>query len=149
MGIEEDIKQKRPFDSEVEKALVNIMFTNGWVNENLKKQYKPFGITPKQYNILRILGGAEKPLTTSVIRSRMIDKMSDITRLIDRLILKDVVSKKIKIEDRRLVDISITQKGIKLLQTIKTSASQEFAGELSVDEAAILNNLLDKLRGSP
>ncbi len=148
MGIEEDIKQKRPFGSEVEKALVNVVFTNGWINEKRKNHYKPFGITPKQYNILRILGGADQPLTTSVIRRRMIDKMSDTTRLIDRLIIKEVVSKKVKKEDKRLVDISITEKGLQLLSEIKATRFQETASGLNENEAAKLNELLDKLRSS-
>ena len=148
MGIEEDIKQKKPFESEVEKALVNIMYTNSWVNENLKNQYKPHGVTPKQYNILRILGGAKEPLTTSVIRNRMLDKMSDITRLIDRLILKGVVTKKVKPEDKRLVDIKITEKGLELLRTIKKSRVPDFVSGLSDSDAMKLNELLDKLRGS-
>lgn len=148
MGLEEDINQKKPFESEVEKVFVNIMFTNSWINEKLKNQYKPFGVTPKQYNILRILAGAQEPLTTSVIRSRMLDKMSDITRLIDRLILKGVVSRKVKIEDKRLVDIIITEKGLELLRDIKKSRTPEFASVLSRNDAKKLNELLDRLRGS-
>lgn len=148
MGLEEDIKQNRPFASEVEKALVNVMFTNGWVNEKLKNLYKPYGITPKQYNILRILGGADQPMTTSVIRNRMIDKMSDITRLIDRLIIKDVVSKKVKLEDKRLVDISITEKGLQLLSAIKSAWPKDFPKGLNEEDAFQLNELLDKLRSS-
>ena len=122
------------------------MFTNGWINEHLKKQYKPYGITPKQYNILRILGGADEPLTTSDIRGRMIDRMSDITRLIDRLILKELVTKKVKPEDKRLVDISISEKGSELLKTMRAAVTHEYASGLTENEAVQLNNLLDSLR---
>lgn len=122
------------------------MFTNGWINENLKSRYKPYGLTPKQYNILRILGGADKPLTTSVIRSRMIDRMSDITRLIDRLLLKDLVIKKVKAEDKRLVDITISDKGLELLKLMSGGLTHDFTSGLTEDEAIQLNGLLDKLR---
>lgn len=146
MGIEEDIKQKRPFKSEVEKLVVNMMFTHGWIKKNLKSQCKPFGLTPKQYNILRILAGADKPLTTSVIRNRMIDRMSDITRLIDRLILKKLVIKKVKAEDKRLVDITISEKGLNLVKAMRADFTHDYMSGLDKNEVNQLNHLLDKLR---
>lgn len=148
MSIEEDLKQTRPFENNFEKALVNLLFTHNWVNDQLKTTLSPFDITPKQYNILRILNGATEPLTTSEIRVRMIDKMSDITRLIERMLKKNLVFRKMNSEDKRLVDISITAEGKALLAEIKESG-RSLTGILSGledSEARILSELLEKAR---
>jgi len=146
VGLEEEIKQKRPFDNDLEKVIVNVIYTNAWIDENLKNHFKPFDLTPKQYNILRILNGASQPLTTSEIRNRMLNKMSDITRLIDRLIRKNYVVKEVRVNDKRLVDITITDDGVKLLETMRNNSVTNTVGSLSVKDSNELNRLLDKLR---
>ncbi len=148
MEIEKEIKQTKPFKSTYERALVNIMFSYGWVVDKQKQLFKPFGITPKQYNILRILRGAGKPLTTSELRERLLDKMSDTTRLIDRMIKKEWVLKDINKGDRRLVDIVITTNGLGLLAQIDSKADQmeSIMNRLSKEEATVLSQLLDKMR---
>lgn len=146
--LEDEIRQKRSFTSLHEKALVNIMYTHGWVIERMRLFFKSYGITIKQYNILRILKGADEPLSTSQIRLRMLDKMSDTTRLIDRMVTKGWVKKSVSKTDRRLVDIMITDKGLDLLDEIKgiESQAEEIFGNLSIEEVQKLSDLLDKVR---
>ena len=150
MSIEKDLKQRKPFKNEREKALVNILFTHNWLIDRLNGHFKEYGITRQQYNILRILNGAEIPLTTSEIRSRMIDRMSDITRLIDRLIKKKLVKKSIKPSDRRLVDVVITKRGKTLVHKIARNKKpiHTYLDKLNKDEAKTLNRLLHKIRSS-
>ena len=147
-GIEKEIQQKRPFRNEQERAMVNLLYTSNWLNDQLKSYFKPFGITPTQYNILRILNGAEKAMTTNEIRKRMIHKMSDITRLIDRLIKKEFVHKKVHGADKRLVDIVITERGKELLNNIGSNHLPlgHFMKAISEEESLLLNQTLDKLR---
>ncbi len=149
MKIEEAIKQKTPFKTPQQRLMVNLLFTNNWLQGEMKNFLKEFDITIQQYNILRILRGANKPISTSIIRKRMIDKMSDTTRLISRLQKKSWVTKVTCTKDKRLVDILITQAGLALLQKIdlKTSSIDNLLNQLSEKEINELNILLDKLRG--
>src|SRR5215207_1562097 len=111
MGIEKEIHQGK-FRSSGQKVLLNIMFTYGWINEKIKNILAPEDITPQQYNILRILRGSfPKPLSTLQIRERMLDRMSDTSRIVDRLVAKQLVKKTTSSRDRRLVDVIITEKG--------------------------------------
>ena len=107
MGIEQDISQAK-FRSEYQKATINLIYTFNWMNEQIKNMLDQYDITPQQFNILRILRGAGKPISTFQIRQRMLDKMSDTSRIVDRLIKKDLVKKVICEGDRRLVDVSIS-----------------------------------------
>ena len=149
MRLEKEIKQKIPFQNEKSRAFVNVLFTAGWLTERLKLHFKPYGITPKQYNILRILNGAQEPISTSQIRLRMLDKMSDVTRLIDRMVLKGWITKDVNMLDRRLVDILISKPGRKILKEIELAdpTMNDTLSNISEDECAQLNDLLDKLRG--
>lgn len=149
MKIEEEIKQTKPFRSEQQKAAVNLLFTQGWLMEQMRNVFNPFDITIKQYNILRILKGAGKPISTSVIRERLIDKMSDTTRIIDRMIVKGLVEKKNSINDKRLVDITLSIKGLDLLKKIESKSNKmdDIFNHLSIAQTKELNQLLDKLRG--
>ena len=148
ISIEEEISQKRSFNNIHEKAVVNIIYTHGWIIERMRTYFKSYGITLKQYNILRILRGADGPLTTSQVRDRMLDKMSDTTRLIDRMIKKGWVIKKVSDSDRRLVDIMITDEGLDLLDKVKDidQKSNEIMSNLSEEEISQLSFLLDKIR---
>src|SRR6185503_16802365 len=124
MGINKDIRQEK-FRNERHKAMVNILFTYGWVVERLKKFVSTQDITHQQFNILRILRGSHPtPLSTLQIRDRMIDKMSDTSRLVDRLLSKGLAKKIICKKDRRLVDVNITDKGLKLLQKLDESQDE-------------------------
>jgi DNA-binding MarR family transcriptional regulator len=148
MGIEKDIQQLS-FKSTKQKALVNILYTYGWIMEHIKSFLAKEGITHQQYNILRILRGSfPRPISTLQIRKRMIDKMSDTSRIVDRLVLKDLAKKTVCEKDKRLVDVIITNKGQELLQRIDAEASyfDQIMCQLSESEAIQLNYLLDKLR---
>jgi DNA-binding MarR family transcriptional regulator len=149
MGIEKDINQQK-FRNEYQKAGINLIYTFNWVSEKMKVLFEDHDITPQQFNILRILRGAHGPLSTLQIRERMLDKMSDTSRIVDRLLLKSFVKKNICKTDRRLVDITITKKGEKLLQDLDMRNQQMDAvfGNLCEEEAKTLNQLLDKIRNS-
>ena len=149
MSIDKDIKQ-RSFKSEHQRAIVNLIFTYNWTTEKLKRLFDKEGLTMQQFNILRILRGNEKPMSTLQIRERMLDKMSDTSRIVDRLIIKKLAKKVICKTDKRLVDVSITEKGKEMLQKIdlKEDEIQNIVHALSEKEAKTLNKLLDKIRQS-
>lgn len=147
MSIEEDILQSK-FRNDYQKAVVNFIYTYNWLNERMKLFFDREQITGQQFNILRILRGAGKPLSTLQIRQRMLDKMSDTSRIVDRLVLKNLVKKNTCANDKRLVDVVITDKGKKLLEKIDQYESEIDAlmGQLSAAEIKTLNTLLDKIR---
>ena len=148
MSLEQDIQQPK-FRNEHQKAVVNLLFTVSWLKEQTKAIFDPEDITPQQFNILRILRGSHpKPLSTQAIRDRMLEKMSDTSRIVDRLIVKGLVKKVTCESDRRLVDVQITDKGRKLLERIdlKENEMDEIVKGLNEAEAKELNLLLDKIR---
>ncbi|HMP94046.1 MAG TPA: MarR family transcriptional regulator [Phnomibacter sp.] len=147
MSIEQDIKQPS-FRNVYQKALINLIFTHNYVTEKFRSLLEQHGLTPQQYNILRILRGAGGPLSTLQIRSRMLDKMSDTSRLVDRLIAKGLVSKNLCAKDKRLVDIQITPAGLKLLKTLDAFDKKldEIMANLTEEEARQFSDLLDKIR---
>lgn len=149
MSLEKDINQKE-FRNEYQKGIINLIYTYNWMNERMKSFFDKEDITGQQYNILRILKGAGVPISTLQIRERMLDKMSDTSRIVDRLVIKGLVKKNTCKADKRLVDVSITQKGIKLLESFNKYESEMDAivGNLSETETKTLNKLLDKLRQS-
>jgi len=150
MGIEEDIQQRKDFRSEFHKASVNIIYSANWILEKVKEFVSHEDITPQQYNILRILRGSEVPISTLQIRERMLDKMSDTSRLVERLVKKELAVKKISTTDKRLVDVSISEKGLALLERLdqKNHEIDSITDTLTLAEALIMNELLDKMRGS-
>lgn len=147
MGIEQDIQQTN-FRNDYQKGLVNLIYTHGFITEKLKGIFSRSGITSQQYNILRILRGAGKPLSTLELRKRMLVKMSDTSRLVDRLIIKDLVKKITCSQDKRLVDISITPVGLKLLTELEkfNDEMDHLLKPLTLEEVNSLNTLLDKIR---
>lgn len=148
MGIDKDIRQER-FLNEHQRASVNILFTYGWMMERIKELLKPAGLTPQQFNILRILRGSHPwPLSTLQIRERMLDKMSDTSRIVDRLIVKGWASKATSRNDRRLVDIVISPRGKKILEKLDTRQDEldGILSNISEKEAAQLSKILDKVR---
>ncbi|MEO0897635.1 MAG: MarR family transcriptional regulator [Bacteroidota bacterium] len=115
-----------------------------------KDLFKPYGVTSQQFNVLRILRGSyPEPISTSDIRERMLDKMSDVSRIVDRLVKKNLVSRRTCKSDKRLVDVLITEKGLELLKDMDNVQimGDQAMSNLSTEEAETLNELLDKLRG--
>jgi len=149
MGIEKDISQAK-FRSEYQKATINLIYTFNWMSERLKAMLDQYDITPQQFNILRILRGAGKPISTLQIRQRMLDKMSDTSRIVDRLVKKELVQKVICKTDRRLVDVTISDTGLQLLDRLDSYNEEMDAllGSVNEEEAKMLNHLLDKIRSS-
>lgn len=150
MGIDKDIKQDK-FRNEYQKASINLIYTFGWVNGKSKQILATEDITPQQFNILRILRGSfPQPLSTLQIRERMLDKMSDTSRIADRLIAKGLVKKDACKKDQRMVDITITDKGKKILERLDTRQDEmdNIISNLTKKEATLLSDLLDKIRNS-
>jgi MarR family transcriptional regulator, 2-MHQ and catechol-resistance regulon repressor len=147
MSIEKDINQTK-FRDEWHKASVNIIFTSNWVLEQQKKHFDRANLTQQQYNMLRILKGSPTPLSTLQIRERMLDKMSDTSRIVDRLVAKELVKKEVNKADKRLVDVTISIKGRELIEWMDNYAYEidDVLKNLSEKEALQLNALLDKAR---
>jgi DNA-binding MarR family transcriptional regulator len=149
MSIEEEIKQEK-FKSPHQKAVLNLLFTANWIQNKQRELFEPFGITGQQYNILRILRGQQStPVAAVEIKSRMLDKNSDVSRLLDRLIGKKLVQKKQCPNDKRASDIMITESGLTLLEKLDSAINNVDSRylNLSKDEAKKLSDLLDKARG--
>ena len=148
MKIEDEIKQAH-FKSVYHKGFINLIYTSGWLEVRQMQRFKPYGITLPQYNILRILRGQHpKPATVNLLMERMLDKTSNVSRIIDKLEVKKLVTRTQCETDRRTVDILITDEGLKLLATIDKeldSQPEEFRN-LTEAEAEMLSNLLDKIR---
>jgi hypothetical protein len=147
MGIEKDIQQTN-FRNEFQKMSINIIYTANWLNEKMGQILATEDITQQQYNILRILRGSECPLSTLKIRERMLDKMSDTSRIVDRLIVKGLVEKTACQKDKRLVDITISKKGLQLLEKLDSLNDHidSILKGVSEKEAQAINQILDKLR---
>lgn len=148
MKIEDEIKQSK-FRTEKLKLVVNLIFTGNWINYRTSEMLKPFNLTIQQYNILRILNGQyPNPATVNLLIDRMLDKMSNVSRIIDRLVNKKLVTRESCGSDKRCVDIKITAQGIKMLEKIGLNEiewEKKFT-KLSSKECKELNSLLDKLR---
>jgi len=148
MKIEDEIKQQK-FKTPHQKAVLNLIYTTSWMQGRQKDIFKTFGITLQQFNILRILRG-QHPNSTSAteIKSRMLDKNSDVSRLLDRLLAKKVITKRVSANDKRAADVNLTEEGLELLRAIDKKQNQiDNVLLLSEEEAIILSDLLDKSRG--
>ena len=148
--IEEEIKQKK-FPNIYVKTDVNFLFTSGWLQNDMARFFKPFGISMQQFNVLRILRRQHpKPVMLNQITERMIDKMSNATRLVEKLKQKGLVTREINTKSRRQVDIHITENGLALLEKIdKIMIDQTPPARylnVTAEELIILNKILDKLR---
>ena len=151
MGIDQDIQQSK-FRNAYQKAGINLIYTLAWMRDKTKAIFDSEDITPQQFNILRILRGSfPDPLSTLQIRERMLEKMSDTSRIVDRLIAKGLVKKIVCKNDRRLVDVIITDKGKKLLERLDARQDEidGVLGNISEKDANILSDLLDKIRELP
>ena len=128
------------------KALLNIIYTANWINSHQNAFFKPYGISPQQYNILRILQGADNPIKVQIIKDRMIERSPNATRLMDKLCLKNLIERISCPEDRRVVHIQITKDGSRLLNKIFKHFKNDLLENLTEKEAIQLSDLLDKIR---
>lgn len=142
--ISKDVNSK--FKNNKVKALINILFTANWITSHQNAFFKPFGISPQQYNILRILRGANTPLKVQTIKERMIDRAPNATRLMDKLCAKNLIERIPCPNDRRVVHIQITKDGLILLEKISKDFKIDLLEQLTEKEAQQLSNLLDKIR---
>ena len=148
MKLEEEIQSK--FKDNYHKLLVNIVYSYSWAYTILRKQLKTQNLTTQQFNILRILRGQHpQPATVNLLKERMLDKMSDASRIVERLIKKKLVVREINQKDRRAVDIYITEKGLELLKKLDKMdlGTDVLRKNLSPEETDQLNRLLDQMRG--
>lgn len=150
MSINEDIKQK-VFKSPYSKALINIIYTNNWLNQKNQQIFKSFGLTTPQFNILRILRGQHpKASTVNLLIERMLDKSSNASRIVDKLEAKGLVIRKQCPSDRRAVDVFISETGLDLLQAMdeEMEVVENKSKNLTDEESEALSLLLDKVRAS-
>ncbi|MCA4895606.1 MAG: MarR family transcriptional regulator [Cytophagales bacterium] len=149
MKIEEEIQQSK-FRNVHHKVAVNLLYTAAWLDDRNKNFFKEYGITNQQFNILRILRGQlPNKISGAEIKNRMLDKNSDVSRLLDRLVLKKLVTKNQCPKDKRAVDVLITEPGLALLKKIdgKMDENDLAVFHLTKTEATQLSDLLDKCRG--
>ncbi len=148
MELEKEIQGK--FEDDYHKAVVNVSYTYSWLSTFLREKLGKHSITQQQFNILRILRGQyPNPATVNLLKERMIDKMCDASRIVDRLVQKELVTRCTNSNDRRAVDIRISKTGLEILAVIDQELKMKdfFGDHLTEEEASTLCILLDKLRG--
>jgi len=149
MTIEEVIKSTVKMDN-AKKVILNIMYTQNVIQDRFSELMKPYDLSGEQYNVLRILRGQKgNPANMCVIQERMLAKTSNTTRLVDKLLLKDYVTRNVCPDNRRKIEVTITQKGLDVLKDLdpKVDAHErEFASNISPEELELLNHLLEKYR---
>ena len=138
-----DINSK--FPNNRVKAMLNIVYTANWISSRQNQLFKPYDISPQQYNVLRILKGAKKALKVQTIKERMIERSPNATRLMDKLCAKELIEREHCPDDRRVVFISITKKGLDLVNDISKNIKSNLLENISEDEARQLSDLLDKI----
>jgi DNA-binding MarR family transcriptional regulator len=149
MQIGEEIQSDK-FEDNYHKAVINITYTFGWLSNSFRCRFEKHNLTQQQFNVLRILRGQyPNPATINMIKERMLDKMSDASRIVDRLIQKGLVSRCTNNKDRRAVDIQISQSGLEVLSKMDEEFKTRdlLKNNLTEEEAGKLSDLLDKLRG--
>jgi len=149
MRLEEEISQKK-FRCEAHKLGVNLIYTYNWLDAYHSRFFKKYSITGQQFNILRILRGQHPgPATIKMLKERMLDKMSDVSRIVEKLRLKGLVERNICPNDRRHCDVVISDKGLELLAAIdqENGTIDSVFANLTDEEKRTVNDLLDKLRG--
>jgi len=142
--ISKDINSTFP-NSKV-KALLNIIYTSNWISSQQNSFFKPFGISPQQFNILRILRGAGEAIKVQTIKERMLERAPNATRLMDKLCDKQLIERLPCPDDRRVVHIQITSKGLDLIDDISKEFKDDLLENLTEKEAGQLSDLLDKIR---
>lgn len=147
ISIEDEIQSR--FKDEYHKLMINLQLTSSRLSEGIQEEMKKHGLTATQYNVLRILRGQhQKPVSIGLIKDRMIERNSDVSRIIDRLVKKQLIKRTENKLDRRQKDVMISENGLQLLSEIDTIEDliRSRVGHLSIDEAKTLNELLDKAR---
>ena len=147
MTIEEIVKSENI--GIAKRTVLNVLITQTELTENMNDVLKSFDISAEQFNVLRILRGQNKPTNMCIIQERMIAKSSNTTRLVDKLLLKKLVNREVCSQNRRKIEVSITQAGLDFLKQIDPKVDeyeQRFANKLSSDELSTLNSLLEKYR---
>ncbi|MBI3520838.1 MAG: MarR family transcriptional regulator [Bacteroidetes bacterium] len=148
MKLEDEIQQKK-FKSIQQKLMLNLIYTTNWLTSKQDSLFKDSDITVQQYNVLRILRGQyPTPCNIKLIKERMLDRMSDASRIVDKLYTKKLINRKECPNDRRSVDVVITDDGLKLLTSLDyiDDLSKDMLKSLTSEEIDTLNHLLDKLR---
>ena len=128
------------------KAMLNVLYTANWIKTRQNTFFKPYKISPQQYNFLRILRGAGEAISVQTIKDRMLEKSPNATRLMDKLSDKTLIERVVCATDRRVVHIKITNKGLQLLAHIDAVKRDKLLNNLTLDEAKTLSDLLDKIR---
>ena len=149
MKLEEEIRQSK-FESMHQKAVLNVIFTANWINSRFRDIFKPYDLTPQQYNVLRILRGRHpQSANPGEIKDVMLDKNPDLTRLCDRLCKVGMITRTVNKNNRRKMNIKITDKGLEVLAQLDPEMRrlQESMVFISEEESASLSDLLDKMRG--
>lgn len=147
-GIDKELQSK--FNSEQQKAMLNVLFTANWLRTMQVALFKPYGLSPQQYNILRILRGAKDRMPMQQVKGRMIDRAPNATRLTDKLIAKGLVLRERCAEDRRVIYVRISDKGLDLLTAIDNDMHVNQASRLdrlTDADAQLVNRVLDHWRG--
>jgi len=142
--ISKDINSK--FKSSKLKALINMKYTSNWLNSRENDFFKPYGISPQQYNILRILRGSKDKIKVQLVKDRMVERAPNATRLMDKLCDKNLIERERCEQDRRVVYVKIAKDGLALLSTIDIQGNLKFLEKITDEEAVILSNILDKIR---
>lgn len=146
MKIDDVIKSR--FNNENHRAVVNLRYTSNWLANQHNAHLSEFGLSLPQFNVLRILRGAKGKISVKIVKERMIEKSPNTTRLFDKLVEKEYVTRLRCEEDRRVVFLEITELGLDVLTKIDVIFKNiNFSENLTEEEAAMLSNLLDKLRG--
>ena len=134
------------FPNDKVKAMLNIIYTANWISSKQNAFFKEFGLSPQQYNILRILRGAGEPVTVQTIKDRMLERAPNATRLMDKLCAKGLIERVACASDRRVVHIAIMKQGLNLLKEIDANQKEDVLRNLNLNEAKTLSDLLDKIR---
>lgn len=146
MRLEDEIKSSK-FDNELHKAQVNVLFSAAWIKTNSLQAFKPFQLTQEQFNVLRILRGQyPNAICMMDIASRMIERNSNVTRIVEKLLAKNLAERLKSDLDKREVRIIITAAGLELLETLDKKMNEVHKGNLTIEEAQLLSSLLDKMR---
>lgn len=145
--LEEKIQQKKPFKSERQRAMVNLIYTSNQINDKMNRIFKEEDISMKQYNVMRIVKGASNAVSTSYIRERMLEKNSDCSRIVSRLVSKGVLKKEQNCNDARLIAIKLTKQGSEILKRMKVRMNKipSPMESLTEKECKKLNILLNKI----
>ncbi len=149
MKIEEVIKSTLPMDNS-KKIILNIIYTQNVINDKFNEIVKPYDLSSEQYNVLRILRGQKgNPANMCLIQERMLAKTSNTTRLVDKLLLKNLVTREVCSKNRRKIEVLITQKGLDILKELDSKIidhENSFSKNLNPEELELLNQLIEKYR---